>query len=255
MPFIDVFLPAGMSTGVAILLNIAAFVTAAMTAAIGIGGGVALLAIMSQLMPVSVLIPVHGVVQVGSNFSRALLLTRHAQWRLLAYIIAGCAVGAAIGGKVFVSLPDTAILAAIAVFILWSTWGRLPPLRGSGRGLLFVGGAVASVLTMFVGASGPFVIAMLRRYDLNKTQLIATQASAMVIQHLLKVIVFGLLGFAFEEWLPLMLAMVVSAMLGTVAGTRLLHRLPEHAFRLGLKIVLTVVAVELLAEVAYELFL
>jgi hypothetical protein len=40
--------------------------------AFGIGGGAALLAVMASLVPPAALIPVHGVVQVGSNLGRAL---------------------------------------------------------------------------------------------------------------------------------------------------------------------------------------
>ena len=46
------------------------------TASVGLGGGTLTLATMALLMSPTVLIPIHGVVQLGSNFGRALLLYR-----------------------------------------------------------------------------------------------------------------------------------------------------------------------------------
>ena len=59
----------------AVAFYVLSFFTSAMTAAAGIGGGVVLLAIMATVYPPAVLIPVHGMVQLGSNGGRALLMT------------------------------------------------------------------------------------------------------------------------------------------------------------------------------------
>ena len=68
----------------------------------------------------------------------------------------------------------------------------------------------------------------------------------MTVQHGLKIVVFGLAGFAFLSWLPLIAAMIASGFLGTVYGTRLLDRLPEETFRRWFRIALTVLALNLL---------
>ncbi|MBT3334540.1 MAG: sulfite exporter TauE/SafE family protein, partial [Rhodospirillaceae bacterium] len=70
-------LPGGMSPLVAILLlGISAF-TSLISAAFGLGGGLVLLAVMATVMPAAALVPVHGVVQIGSNFGRATVMVRH----------------------------------------------------------------------------------------------------------------------------------------------------------------------------------
>lgn len=50
-----------------ITMILASFFTSAITAAMGIGGGVVLMAIMAVFLPVSALVPVHGIVQMASN--------------------------------------------------------------------------------------------------------------------------------------------------------------------------------------------
>ena len=71
-------LPDAIAPGVAFLLVGASVFTSAITAAFGVGGGIVMLLLMSLFMPVSALIPVHGVVQLGSNAGRAFHLRRAA---------------------------------------------------------------------------------------------------------------------------------------------------------------------------------
>ena len=68
----------------------------------------------------------------------------------------------------------------------------------------------------------------------------------MNLQNVLKVGVFVALGFAFAAFLPLIVAMVAFGFLGTAIGSRLLVKVPESAFRWGFKIILSLVALDLL---------
>jgi uncharacterized membrane protein YfcA len=62
----------------------------------------------------------------------------------------------------------------------------------------------------------------------------------MVSQHAFKIIAFGFAGFAFHEWLALMVAMVTSGFFGTLLGSKLLDVMPETNFRIWFKWVMTV---------------
>jgi len=87
-----------------------------------------------------------------------------------------------------------------------------------------------------------------RFFERDRKALIATHAAAMTAQHLLKILVFGLAGFAFWTWLPLIGAMILSGFVGTLYGASLLDRLPEEQFRKWFKILLTLLALQLLYE-------
>ena len=56
-------------------------------------GGVLLLAIMAGIVPAAALIPVHGLVQLGSNGNRALMTRRHIDWPLLRRFALGALAG------------------------------------------------------------------------------------------------------------------------------------------------------------------
>ncbi len=244
-------LPDGLSLLSASILVGSAFFTAALTAAFGIGGGVALLAIMASIVPVAVLIPVHGVVQMGANTGRALVQIRQVVWPLLGIFTVGAIIGALVGGQLVVTLPEALLKTFVGLFVLFTLWG--PKVHGEGRGPfgLFAGGVFATVLTMFVGATGPFVAALLAPRLEDRRHYAGTHAAAMVMQHGLKVVAFGFLGFAFGAWVPVMVAMVAFGFLGTLVGTKLLHSLPEVTFRKAFKMVLTLLALQLIASAAW----
>ena len=76
---------------------------------------------------------------------------------------------------------------------------------------------------------------------------VSTHAMCAMFQHALKIVVFGFLGFAFWEWIPLIIAMVASGFLGTVTGKVLLERLSERVFGWAFKALLTLLAARLIA--------
>jgi len=141
--------------------------------------------------------------------------------------------------------------AVIGLFILYAIWG---PMRFRvtriGPKMMAIAGAASTFLTMFIGATGPFVISVLEPRLSDRQALVGTHAACMTIQHTLKLLVFGLLGFAFGPWLPLLVAMIAAGFLGTLLGLRLLRWAPEAAFRVVLKIILTVLAANLLLSAA-----
>lgn len=222
------------------------FLTSALTAAMGLGGGTALLAVMGLGMPVSSLMPVHGMVQLGSNLSRTLIQRAYVVWPLVLWFLLGSAVGIALGAPVAAIIPDSAARIALGAFILWSVWHKRGEAKLLNRPLFIIGGGISSIGTMIVGATGPMVAGLISSQGLKKQPLIATHATCMVLQHGLKILAFGLMGFAWASWLPMLAAMIASGALGTWLGTRLLDNLPEKLFRLAFRLTMLLLSVQLL---------
>jgi uncharacterized membrane protein YfcA len=106
---------------------------------------------------------------------------------------------------------------------------------------------------MFFGATGPIAATMLSATALARLNIVATHAAAMVIQHVIKIAAFGLLGFAYAEWAWLIAAILVSGFAGTYVGTHYLRAMPEATFKRGFKTVLTAIAIYLIAAAAVDL--
>ena len=247
MDLLTGLLPPGITTGIAAFLVAASFFTSALTAGFGVGGGVAMLAMLGIFLPVAALIPVHGAVQFGSNTGRAWYQRAFIRSDILRPFAVGSLIGAFLGALLVVQLPDAPLKVVLGVFIILISWIRIPGLTGLGRAGLSLAAVLLSFVTMFFGATGPLMSPVLAQFIADdRKALIATHAAPMVLQHGLKVVAFALLGFAFADWLPLVAAMIATGYLGTITGSRLLERMPEEAFRFWFRILLTLLAADMI---------
>jgi uncharacterized membrane protein YfcA len=161
------------------------------------------------------------------------------------WVSLGAVIGSEAGGRFAFLLPERWFAAIIGLLVLVTTWLPMPKFIARSRAAQFVGGAIVSAVGMVVGAAGPLVAAFVRGIP-DRRQLVATHATLNALQHLIKVIVFGAMGFAFRQYLPLILLMVAAGLAGTAVGSRLLTQVPEAVFRLVFRILLTMVALGLI---------
>ena len=243
-------LPPSLDPSVALALVGLSLVTSLITATFSLGGGSLLIAVLALVFPPAVVVPVHGLTQLGSNAGRAIVQRAHIQWNLILWISLGAVVGVIVGGQFVSFLPAQWFQIAIGVFVLLTTWLPQPQIVGRSRVVQFIGGAVISALSMVVGATGPLIAVFIKGLA-DRRELVATHAMLMTIQNAMKAITFMALGFAFAAYLPLVLAMIASGFAGTAIGSKLLVRVPESTFRWGFKIVLSLVALELLREAIF----
>ena len=222
------------------------FFTSALTAAVGIGGGLLLLTVMVSFLPPIIVLPVHGVIQLGSNGGRMAVMRQHVDWRIWGFFAIGSILGVILAGQVFINLSLEVLRAVLGLFVLYAVW--TPKLRPSNIGLkgYTLVGIGTTFITMFVGATGPLVSSFLSPEKLGRERMVATLASCMTIQHGLKGIAFGVLGFYFQPWIPVIVVMIASGFLGTLLGRRILKGLPERLFSRLFRIVLTLLAGRLL---------
>ena len=237
------FLPEGMNLLTFITLLATSFFGSLMTVAFGIGGGAMLLAVMASLVPPAALIPTHGVIQIGSNLGRAIVTLRHVFWRVVPAFACGSVLGAIIGGSISISLPPAWVEIGVGCFVIWTVLGRTP--KGV-RDWPFAVGAVSSFLTMFFGATGPFVAAFTKSQGLPRHDHVATHAALMTVQHGVKSLTFAALGFAFGAWAGFMAAMILAGFLGTLAGGQVLNRMDDRRFKLALDVMLILLSVRLI---------
>jgi len=239
-------LPAELSPSVAAALVVLSFFTSGLTAISGLGGGVVMVTVMASLLPIVTVLPVHGLVQLGSNGGRMALMRRTVPWQILGLFTLGTLVGAVLAARVVVALPGPALQLALALFVLYAAWTRrLRPPEIPLPGFALVG-AVTAFGSLFVGATGPFVAAFLSPQRMHRETIVACIAACMTVQHLIKAVAFGFIGFAYAPWLPLVGAMIVTGFAGTLIGRHLLRRVAQQRFALLFRTVLTLLGLRLL---------
>ena len=225
------------------LLVAASLVTSFISAAFGIGGGFTLIALLALLLPPAALIPVHGIVQFGSNAGRVGIMLKDVVWRPVLPFVIGTVIGAGLGAMVVVQLPPWAVQLALGIFIIWAVFAKLPPIK---QRYILLGGVVSSFLTMFFGATGNFIAAMVKSMNLDPVPHVATHSLMMTFQHFVKVLIFGLIGFQFGPYIILIIGMLISGLIGTIIGSRFLTKAGGRYFKPVLNTILFLAAARLI---------
>jgi uncharacterized membrane protein YfcA len=233
-----------------LLLVPVAVIAAALSGVLGMGGGILLLALLASVLDPAVVVPVHGVVQLASNFTRALRLGRNIAWWVVALYAPPMVLGAWAGLQLYRGAGMPWFKPAIGAFVLaFLLWDRFKPRRlVLPRGLFVPAGLGGGFLTITVGATGPYLAAFFLRDDLERRQIVATKAAIQTFGHFLKIPAFLSIGFDYSGELDLILPLLAAVVVGTFLGTHLLHRLSEDRFGRLFRGALAVLALRLLAS-------
>jgi len=226
----------------------AAFIGATVSGFLGMGGGIFLLTVLFLCgLDFAVAIPVHALVQISSNSSRAVLFRRKIRWPAWR-TFALCALPFPVLGMMIVGALDPDLMKGlIGALVLFATWRPKSWRIGLGEGQAFAAvGALAGTLGVVVGATGPLIAPFFLRKGWRKEEIIATKAACQVFIHLQKIVAFGIAGFAFAQELVYVLPLVLAVVLGTWCGKKVLTYLSEENFRMAYRLVLTALAVRLL---------
>ena len=237
------------------VLTAAAFATSILSAIVGMAGGITLLGVMLLYLDPLVAIPVHGVVQLVSNGTRAMVQRAHVRRDIaLRYAVLLLPTGFA-GLWLARAIPPDGARLAIGLFTLAATWmpgllllGTHPDRIDTGRRFLLLGGVVGFV-NVTIGATGPLIAPFFLNLGLTRQALVGTKAACQLLGHVAKIIVFGVTGFAFAAWLLPLALLCAAVVLGTWIGSRLLERVNENDFVRLYKTVLTLIALRLVLSV------
>jgi len=239
------------------LLALAGLITSMLSAVVGMAGGMTLLAVMLLFLDPLVAVPLHGVVQLVSNGTRTAVHRRSLRpdilWRFAVLLVPMTWLGLDLAQ----SLPAGATRILIGSFVLIATWAPRLLRLGAGEASERVGtrflavGGVVGLLNPTIGATGPLMAPLFLGIGLDRFTLIGNKAACQLMGHAIKIALFGLAGFAYAEYAPLLGVLALSVVLGTWIGTRLLHRVTEGGFTLLYRGVLTLLAVQLVVR---ELF-
>jgi len=234
-----------------IILGIGSIFTSMISAVVGMAGGIVLLALMSAFLPFNVVIPIHGIIQLVSNSYRSYLLRKNINWDIAIPLFLGLPFGILISIYILKRIDDYTIpLLLIIIMIFYSVFKpkKLPPLMIPRKGFFFVG-LIMGILSLLIGATGPFIAPFFLRPDLKKEEIVSTKAICQVGGHLLKIPSFLYLGFDYLNHSLLIGILILGTFLGTRLGIILLGKLNEKVFRLIYKSALLIAGIRLIFKV------
>ena len=202
---------------------------------------------MAQFFKMELLIPLHGIIQFTSNILRAFTLRKNINWKIGKEAIIGALIGASVSFFYLQPLPENLFNLIIGSFIIFITC--VPKFRANFyfRGKWLSLGFLSCSLGLFIGAIGTLIGSVLLSEKLEKKEMISTQAALQSVIHFLKVIVFFILGFSLAPWLLLIIGAMLFVYLGTMAGTKILDKIPQKTFRIIATTIVLILAVRLIA--------
>ena len=238
-----------------VVLAIAALLTSMLSAILGMGGGIMLLATMLCFLTHADSIPTHAAVQIASNGTRVMAFAKNVDWRALGRFVTGAVPGAAVGmlllwvlGQPEQSEPYLKTL--IGVFILVATFLPKPKGDGAHRERWFdfpAIGLFAGVAALTVGAIGPLIAPIFARRGFAKERLIATKAICQLVIHTLKIPAFLLVrDLDLSRLSTLALVMICMVIPGTLLGKRMVKQVSERHFKIAYRVALTVAGAKVL---------
>jgi uncharacterized membrane protein YfcA len=230
------------------LLLISTF-TSTFAGVLGIGGGLMLIAILPAFVSAGAIVPLHSVTQITSNASRALFALASVEWRYLPGFVLGSLMGVAVFGYVLYQVSTQYIPLFIGGYLLLNIWSKKFGTILERYESIFLMGFVQTGLGLLVGATGPLAMSMLLKETGDKEKVVATSAMLMTVTHLFKISFFGVLGFAYGDYMIPLIMLAAGALLGSFIGTRIRGRISSKHFMVVLKIILTLLAIRMICRV------
>ncbi|MFZ2619910.1 MAG: sulfite exporter TauE/SafE family protein [Alphaproteobacteria bacterium] len=225
-----------------LLLLAAYFCTSAFSAALGMGGGMMITAVLATMLPIHAVIPVQSAMLFFNTGYRLWLYRRHAVWGVAWPFLVGLAVGSTLGAVVYTQLPVAWLELAVGLAMLLTTWWpkRQHPSALFQAPAVRVGvGAVHGFLSSVLGIGG-LLQAIVARAGLARQAFIGTFSLLMWGSNIFRGIGLWWGGASITPYILLILCAIPIGMLGAHAGKRFLDGLNERYFRLLLKSFMTI---------------
>lgn len=229
-----------------VFLGLISVFSSSVAAVFGLGGGLILISLLPDFLPAEQIIPIHGVTQLASNSSRAVLVYRSIAWKIVPKFLVGGFVGSAVFAFLLVNISTTYIPLFIGTYILLSLWSKSISRFLSSFESYYLLGFLQTGLGIMVGSTGHLTMPLLLKELQQRDKVVATSATFMAASHGMKLLVYGGIGFHFRQYAITLVFMVAGAFLGSYIGTFLRGRLNDRRFSIILKLLLTVLAIRMI---------
>ena len=245
-----------------LILVISAFITSAISAVIGMGGGIILLGIMAIVLPNGYLvIALHGIIQLISNSTRTFIFKNHIKKELIKQFSFGALFGAILSGLIiFLLINFYEVQSAkdikfdflkplIGLFIIWYLFFKKNNKEIISKSFVKVG-VISGLASVFIGATGPLIAPFFLKSKLTKQNIIANKAACQMVTHCTKIPLFMFFFDVnyFNEY-KLLIPLMFSVLIGTKFGKYLLAMIPEKLFKKIFKLTLFIISIKLIINI------
>lgn len=228
-----------------VIIVVGSFVASVFNAAFSVGGAMIVLAITSTVLPVQAIVPIHSGLLIGSTSTRIVFFWDFIDWKLVRSFLAGSIVGAFLGARIYIELPDAIIATAISIVMLVAIWLPKVTWRPRLRHPWVIVGFIHSLFsTLF--AYGALMHAVILHTDLERRQIVGTLGGCLAGMSVFKIAGYAFYGFDYSPYYVVIAAAIAVSLVGTAVGKLIVDRLSETVFRMIYRVLITVTALRLL---------
>jgi uncharacterized membrane protein YfcA len=231
-----------------VVLFLLSWLAATISGAVGFGGALLLLPILTNVLGAKTAVPVLTIMQLIGNLSRVWFGRTQIAWQPVGVFLLGALPCAFLGSALFVSLPREWVTRGIGILLL-----AIVALRQQGRSRFmtnqagfFAGGATTGFLSGVAGSAGPLGAALFLGLELPAVAYIASEAVTASAMHLTKIVVYQRYALVGLTELSLGVVLGGAMVLGAWTGKRIIERLPVNTFRRVVELLLVLSALQLI---------
>lgn len=200
------------------------------------GGGVILLAVMVNFLPVTQAMIYHGIIQFFANAFRALISWKHISLRIMSLYLLGSLIGSYFLFQIIYAPNKAYILIFVGLVTLFGPYLKFIHIDVTKTWGAILCGVVISWLNTLVGATGPLLNMFFLKSRLGKFEVIATKSATQSVAHVIKVLFYtGLFSemknFPIHEATTLLVFLSALTFAGGWIGKLIVNRMSEDGFR------------------------
>lgn len=204
-----------------------------LSGAVGFGGGMVLLPVVTYFYGIEVAVPVSTIAQLMSNLSKAGMGFKEIQWKQVGRFSIFAAPFTALGAFGFAIVPKQLMTRILCVFLIIFSIVKLTgkiklPQK---KGVLLVGGGITGLINGLLGISGPLSSAVFLTLELSPVAYIASEATAAAAMHIIKAVMYGKLNLMDVEIFLNGLFIGGAMMIGNYIAIRTIKKIDKKLYQ------------------------
>lgn len=206
----------------------------------GFGSGLVAIPFLALMFPLTVVVPVLGLLSYSGTVIQSAQLRHHVSWRDMLPLLPFSLMGIAIAVWALVNVDANILVMSLGVFIvIYSMYSLLPlPDHSGGRLWAIPAGGMAGMVGALFGTGGPFYVIYLKMRSLEKKQFRATIAMIFLIDGGARIAGYALSGLYTTQVLMLLLLLFPVLLLGIYTGNHLHLKMSQQRFNQLLSLLL-----------------